>query len=195
MVGSALMRRLALENCELLTASRSEVDLTRQEDVEDWLAYRRRLHRALRPPPSKHPYARPRAVFLSAAKVGGIAANSTYPATFLYNNLAITTNAIEGAGRFGVEKLVDLGSSCIYPKFAPQPISESALLTGPLEPTNEWYAIAKIAGIKLCQAHRRQYGCDFISAMPSNLYGPGNNFDLETSHVVPALLRKAHDSS
>ena len=177
MVGSALMRRLAREACELLTVSRSEVDLTRQQAVETWMEQ-----------------ARPQAIFLAAAKVGGILANSTYPATFIYDNIAITTNIIEAARKFRVEKLLNLGSSCIYPKLASQPMSESALLTGPLEETNEWYAIAKIAGIKLCQAYRSQYGCDFISAMPTNLFGPGDNFDLAASHVVPALLRKAHEA-
>jgi GDP-L-fucose synthase len=136
----------------------------------------------------------PDAVVVAAAKVGGILANDTYPAQFLYDNLMIEANLIEAARRSCVEKLLFLGSSCIYPKMAPQPIEESALLTGPLEPTNEWYAIAKIAGIKLCQAYRREYGCDFISAMPTNLYGPGDNFDLETSHVLPALVRKAHEA-
>ncbi len=137
---------------------------------------------------------RPDAVIVAAAKVGGILANDTYPADFLYDNLMIEANLIEAAFRNGVEKLLFLGSSCIYPKIAPQPIAEEALLTGPLEPTNEWYAIAKIAGIKLCQAYRRQHGCDFISAMPTNLYGPGDNFDLQTSHVLPALIRKAHEA-
>jgi GDP-L-fucose synthase len=177
MVGSALMRRLADEGCELLTVSRSVVDLTRQEAAETWMAQ-----------------ARPQAVFLAAAKVGGILANSTHPADFLYDNIAISTNIIEAARKVRVEKLLNLGSSCIYPKLASQPMSESALLTGPLEETNQWYAIAKIAGIKLCQAYRSQFGCDFISAMPTNLYGPGDNFDLASSHVVPALLRKAHDA-
>ena len=136
----------------------------------------------------------PHAVFVAAAKVGGIAANAAYPVDFLDDNLMIAANTIRASWRNGVEKLVFLGSSCIYPKHAPQPIVESALLTGPLEPTNEWYAVAKIAGIKLCQAYRQQYGCDFISAMPTNLYGPGDNFDLDTSHVLPALIRKAHDA-
>jgi GDP-L-fucose synthase len=138
--------------------------------------------------------ARPDAVFLAAARVGGILANDTAPADFLYDNLMIEANVIEAAHRAGVEKLLFLGSSCIYPKFAPQPIAEEALLTGPLEPTNEWYAIAKIAGIRLAQAYRRQHGDDFISAMPSNLYGPGDNFDLRSSHVVPALIRKADEA-
>ena len=137
---------------------------------------------------------RPEAVFVAAAKVGGILANDTYPADFLYDNLILEANVIQSAHRLGVEKLMFLGSSCIYPKFAEQPIVEEAMLTGPLEPTNEWYAVAKIAGIKLCQAYRRQYGCDFISAMPTNLYGPGDNFDLASSHVMPALIRKAHEA-
>jgi len=137
---------------------------------------------------------KPEAVILAAAKVGGIVANDSWPADFLYDNLAIENAVIHGAFEAGVEKLLFLGSSCIYPKFAPQPISEDALLTGPLEPTNEWYAIAKIAGIKLCQAYRRQHGRDFISAMPTNLYGPGDNFDLTSSHVIPALMRKAHEA-
>jgi GDP-L-fucose synthase len=137
---------------------------------------------------------RPQAVFVAAARVGGILANATYPAGFLYENLAIETNIIHTAAKVGVEKLLFLGSSCIYPKLAPQPIREDALLTGPLEPTNEWYAIAKIAGIKLVEACRQQYGCDFISAMPTNLYGPGDNYDLTTGHVLPALIRKAHEA-
>jgi GDP-L-fucose synthase len=177
MVGSAIVRRLAPEDCEVLTASRSELDLKDQAAVRAWFAERR-----------------PQAIFLAAAKVGGILANDTYPGDFLYDNLMIEANIIEAAHREGVEKLLFLGSSCIYPKFAPQPIPESALLTGPLEPTNEWYAIAKIAGIKLAQAYRRQHGSDFISAMPTNLYGPGDNFDLNSSHVVPALIRKAHEA-
>lgn len=177
MVGQALMRRLAHEDCVLLKAGRGEVDLTRQEAVERWMGE-----------------ARPQAVFVAAAKVGGILANNTKPADFLYDNLMIEANIIRAAWQAGVEKLLFLGSSCIYPKLAPQPIGEEALLTGPLEPTNEWYAIAKIAGIKLCQAYRKQHGCDFIAAMPTNLYGPGDNFDLETSHVLPALMRKAHEA-
>ncbi len=177
MVGAALVRRLARENCQVLTATRAEIDLARAADVEAWMA--------------KH---RPQAVILAAAKVGGILANDTFPADFLYANLMIETSVIEASRKAGVEKLLFLGSSCIYPKFAPQPIQESSLLTGPLEPTNEWYAIAKIAGIKLCQAYRKQYGCDFVSAMPTNLYGPGDNFDLTSSHVVPALIRKAHEA-
>ena len=177
MVGAALVRRLASEGCEVLTAARSDADLTRQGEVERWME----AHR-------------PQAVFVAAAKVGGILANDTHPAEFLYENLLIEANIIHAAHRAQVEKLLFLGSSCIYPKLAPQPIHEDALLTGPLEPTNEWYAIAKIAGIKLCQAYRRQYGCDFISGMPTNLYGPGDNYDLNSSHVIPALIRKAHEA-
>jgi GDP-L-fucose synthase len=177
MVGSALVRRLSSEGCVILTASRSDVDLKRQADVEAWMQENR-----------------PDAVFLAAAKVGGILANQSYPADFLYDNLMLEANIIHSAHNVGVEKLLFLGSSCIYPKFADQPIVEEALLTGPLEPTNEWYAIAKIAGIKLCQAYRKQHGVDFISAMPTNLYGPGDNFDLNSSHVMPALIRKAHDA-
>lgn len=177
MVGSALTRRLAREDCEVIVTPRGEVDLARQVEVEDWMAE-----------------ARPQAIFLAAAKVGGIRANDRFPGDFLYQNLMIEANVVEAARRTGVEKLLFLGSSCIYPKLAGQPIVEEALLTGALEPTNEWYAVAKIAGIKLCQAYRRQHGCDFIAAMPTNLYGPGDNYDLETSHVIPALLRKAHDA-
>jgi len=177
MVGSAIVRRLASEGCEILTATRAEADLTRQGEVEAWMEKNR-----------------PDAVFLAAAKVGGILANDTYPADFLYDNLILEANIVHAAHKVGVEKLLFLGSSCIYPKFADQPIVEEALLTGSLEPTNEWYAIAKIAGIKLCQAYRRQHGRDFISAMPTNLYGPGDNFDLKSSHVMPALIRKAHEA-
>lgn len=177
MVGSAVVRRLASENCEILTATRSELDLKNQASVREWFAANR-----------------PDVVVLAAAKVGGILANDTYPADFLYDNLMIEANVIEAAFAHDVAKLLFLGSSCIYPKFAPQPITEDALLTGPLEPTNEWYAIAKIAGIKLCQAYRRQHGVDYISAMPTNLYGPGDNFDLTSSHVLPALIRKAHEA-
>ncbi len=173
MVGSAILRRLAAEDCEVLTATRAQADLTRQAEVEAWFE----AHR-------------PEAVFLAAARVGGILANDTYPANFLYDNLMIEANVIHAAHRVGVEKLMFLGSSCIYPRLAEQPIREEALLTGPLEPTNEWYAIAKIAGIRLCQAYRRQHGADFISVMPTNLYGTGDNYDLETSHVLPALVRK-----
>lgn len=177
MVGSAIVRRLEREGCIILTAPRNELDLMDQAATRAWFAQ-----------------SRPQAVFLAAARVGGILANDTYPADFLYDNLMIEANVIEAAYRVGVEKLLFLGSSCIYPKFAHQPIGEDALLTGGLEPTNEWYAVAKIAGIKLAQAYRRQHGCDFISAMPTNLYGPGDNFDLQTSHVLPALIRKAHEA-
>jgi GDP-L-fucose synthase len=177
MVGAALMRRLARENCTLLTSSRAEMDLRDQAAVRSWIDKNR-----------------PQAVFIAAAKVGGIYANDQYPAEFLYDNLMIEANLIHASHQGCVEKLVFLGSSCIYPKLAPQPMGEDALLTGPLEPTNEWYAVAKIAGIKLCQAYRKQYDCHFISAMPTSLYGQGDNFDLKTSHVVPALMRKAHEA-
>ena len=177
MVGSAIVRRLGGEECEILTAASSDLDLRDQAAVRHWISERK-----------------PDAVVLAAARVGGILANSSYPGDFLYDNLAIQTNVIEAAFRNEVGKLIFLGSSCIYPKFAPQPIPEDALLTGPLEQTNEWYAIAKIAGLKLCQAYRRQHGVDYISAMPTNLYGPGDNFDLEKSHVIPALMRKAHEA-
>ncbi|ANL64506.1 GDP-L-fucose synthase protein [Rhizobium phaseoli] len=175
MVGSALVRRLHSENCTVITATRQELDLKRQDEVERFVQANR-----------------PDAVILAAAKVGGILANDTLPADFLYDNLIIEANIFEAAHRYGVDRLLFLGSSCIYPKFAPQPISEDALLTGPLEPTNEWYAIAKIAGIKLAEAYRKQHGRDYISAMPTNLYGPGDNFDLQSSHVLPALIHKAH---
>lgn len=177
MVGSAIVRRLVTEGCTVLTATRSEVDLARQDAVERWMAA-----------------ARPHAIFMAAAKVGGILANATLPAEFLYENLMVEANIIHSAHVVGVEKVVFLGSSCIYPRLAPQPIAESALLTGPLEPTNEWYAVAKIAGIKLAQAYRRQYACNYVAAMPTNLYGPGDNFDLTSSHVIPALMRKAHEA-
>jgi GDP-L-fucose synthase len=177
MVGSALIRRLSREGCLIQTAERAKIDLRDQAAVRDWMET-----------------ARPQAIFLAAAKVGGIVANDTYPADFLYDNLMIEANIMRSAHDVQVEKLLFLGSSCIYPKFAAQPISEHELLTGPLEPTNESYAVAKIAGIKLAQAFRRQYGSDFISAMPTNLYGPGDNFDLETGHVLPALIRKAHEA-
>ena len=177
MVGLALLRRLAGESCTILTATRADVDLRNQSAVQAWFARER-----------------PEVVVLAAARVGGILANDTYPATFLYDNLMIEANVIEAAREFSVQKLLFLGSSCIYPKFAAQPLVEEALLTGPLEPTNEWYAVAKIAGIKLCQAYRRQYGCDFISAMPPNLYGPGDNYDPASSHVMAALIRKAHEA-
>ncbi len=177
MVGAAITRRLAREGCRVVTVGRSEVDLRDQAAVRSWVAA-----------------TKPDAVFLAAAKVGGILANDTYPADFLYDNLMIEANVVEASFRAGVEKLLFLGSSCIYPKFAEQPIVEGSLLTGSLEPTNEWYAIAKIAGIKLAQAYRRQHGCDYVSAMPTNLYGPGDNFDLASSHVMPALIRKAHEA-
>ena len=177
MVGSAVARRLASENCTILTATRTEVDLTRQAEVERFVAD-----------------SKPDAIVLAAAKVGGILANDTFPADFLYENLLIETAIFGAAHGNNVDRLLFLGSSCIYPKLAPQPIEEDALLTGPLEPTNEWYAIAKIAGIKLAQAFRKQHGRDYISAMPTNLYGPGDNFDLKSSHVMPALIRKAHEA-
>ena len=177
LVGSALVRRLEREDCVLLTALRGELDLTRQQAVEDWMQRER-----------------PEAVFLAAATVGGILANATRPVDFLYDNLMIEANLIAAAHAVGVAKLLFLGSSCIYPRLAPQPMPESALLTGPLEQTNEPYAIAKIAGIKLCQAYQRQYGARFISAMPTNLYGPNDNFDLASSHVLPALMRKMHEA-
>lgn len=177
MVGSAIVRRLAPENCEIVTVGRDRVDLKRQQETEEWMAE-----------------VRPNAVFLAAATVGGIVANDARPADFIYDNLAIAANVIHAASTTGVEKLLFLGSSCIYPRLAEQPMNEDALLTGPLEPTNQWYAIAKIAGIKLCKAFRRQYGCNFISIMPANLYGVGDNFDLISSHVVPALIRKCHEA-
>jgi len=175
MAGSAIAGRLARENCELITATRSELDLLRQADVEAFMA-RRKID----------------VVFLAAATVGGIMANSTRPAEFLYENLVIETNIIHAARSTGVKKLLFLGSSCIYPRMAEQPMREEELMTGALEPTNEWYALAKIAGIKLCQAYRRQYGCDFVSVMPTNLYGPGDRFHAENSHVVAALIMKIH---
>lgn len=177
MVGAAIVKRLQGEDCEVLGVRRSDIDLRRQADAEQWI----RNHR-------------PDAIFVAAAKVGGILANNSYPADFLYDNLIIAANIIHAAHIVETEKVLFLGSSCIYPKLAPQPIVEEALLTGPLEPTNEWYAIAKIAGVKLCQAYYRQFGDRFISAMPTNLYGPGDNFDLETSHVLPALIRKVHEA-
>jgi len=177
MVGSALVRRLGVEQCEIITSDRREVDLIRQDAVEAWL---KRVQ--------------PKAIFVAAAKVGGILANDSFPASFLYENLMIEANILHAAQAIGVEKLMFLGSSCVYPKHAAQPIDEEALLSGPLEPTNQWYAVAKIAGIKLSQAYRIQYQCDFISVMPTNLYGPGDNFDLTSSHVLPALIRKAHEA-
>jgi GDP-L-fucose synthase len=177
LVGSAVVRRLKREPCTVLVVERSLLDLRHQSDVERWM--------------DQH---RPQVVVLAAARVGGVHANGAFPVDFLYDNLAIETNIIEAARRVGVEKLLFLGSSCVYPREAPQPITEEALLTGPLEPTNEWYAVAKIAGIKLCQAYRRQYGCDFISAMPTNVYGPGDNFHRENSHVPAALLRRFYEA-
>jgi len=177
MVGSALVRRLTSEECDILTAPRQAVDLRDQAAVTDWFAAKR-----------------PQAVFMAAATVGGIYANDTRPSDFLYDNLAIATNVVGAAHRFSVEKLMFFGSTCIYPRLAPQPIPEDALLTGPLEPTNEWYAIAKIAGLKLCEAYRRQHGDDFVSVMPTNLYGPGDNFDPIASHVLPALLRRISEA-
>jgi GDP-L-fucose synthase len=177
MVGSALVHRLARERCEVLTAPRNEVDLRRQEETEAWMEAKR-----------------PNVVVIAAARVGGILANDSYPAEFLYDNLMIEANLIRSAHQAGVEKLLFLGSSCIYPKLATQPLTEDSLLTGPLEPTNQWYAVAKIAGIKLCEAYRREHGNDFISAMPTNLYGPGDNYEARTSHVLPALIRKAHEA-
>src|SRR5439155_10139189 len=171
MVGSALVRRLAQEECRVLTVGRDAVDLRDQAAVDRWF--------------QEH---RPEGVLLAAARVGGIHENATRPGDFLYDNLAIAANVIEASRRTGVAKLLFLGSSCIYPRLAPQPMPESCLLTGPLEPTNQWYAIAKIAGLKLCEAYRRQYGCDFISVMPTNLYGQGDNFDPLTSHVLAALM-------
>ncbi len=177
MVGGAVVRRLKGEDCEVIMAGRDVVDLKRQSEVEAFLKD-----------------ARPDAVVMAAAKVGGILANSTYPADFLYDNLMIEANIVQASHEVGVEKFLFLGSSCIYPKYAAQPIVEDSLLTGALEETNEWYAIAKIAGIKLAQAYRTQHGDDYISAMPTNLYGPGDNFDLNSSHVMPAIIRKAHEA-
>ena len=177
MVGGAVVRRLASEDCEVITAGRAVVDLVDQAATKAWMAE-----------------VRPDVIVMAAAKVGGIKANNDYPVDFLYENLMIEANIAQAAHENDVDRFLFLGSSCIYPKFAPQPIPEDSLLTGPLEPTNEWYAIAKIAGIKLCQAYRTQYGRDWISAMPTNLYGPGDNYDLETSHVLPALLRKFHEA-
>ena len=177
LVGSAICRRLQADDIEPLVASRSELDLTDQGAVTEWF--------------DQHDVEQ---VYLAAARVGGIHANDTYPAEFIRDNLVIQTNVIHAASQSGVDKLLFLGSSCIYPKLAEQPMSEDSLLTGPLEPTNEWYAIAKIAGIKMCQAYRKQYGFDAISVMPTNLYGPGDNFDLENSHVLPALIRKFHEA-
>jgi GDP-L-fucose synthase len=177
MVGAALVRRLQPERCEVLTADRRALDLTRQADTEAWLRDQR-----------------PDVVVVAAAKVGGIAANNAFPVDFLSDNLAIALNTINGAFAASVRKLLFLGSSCIYPRLAPQPITEDALLTGPLEPTNEWYAVAKIAGLKLVEAYRRQHGADYISLMPTNLYGPGDNYHPEHSHVPAALIRRFHEA-
>ncbi len=177
MVGSAIVRRLASIDAEVLTAGREQVDLFKQNETERYLAADR-----------------PDVVVVAAGTVGGIYANDTYPVEFLEDNLRIAVNTIHGAYAAGVKKLLFLGSSCIYPRLTPQPMSEDSLLTGSLEPTNEWYAIAKIAGIKLCQAYRRQHGADFISVMPTNLYGPGDNYHPENSHVVAALIRRLHEA-
>ncbi|SOD98255.1 GDP-L-fucose synthase family protein [Caenispirillum bisanense] len=177
MVGGALVRRLADLDCHVLTAPRAAVDLTRQAAVEDWMA---REH--------------PDVVIVAAAKVGGIHANDSRPAEFIHQNLAIATTVIHAAHVCGVRKLLYLGSSCLYPRLAPQPMTEDALLTGPLEPTNQWYAVAKIAGLKMCQAYRRQYGDDFIAVMPTNLYGPGDTYDHATAHVPAALIRRFHEA-
>jgi GDP-L-fucose synthase len=177
MVGSAIVRLLVACDCDLITAGREQADLERQDQTERFLTA-----------------TKPDVVVVAAAKVGGIHANNTYPAEFIANNLAIALNTIHGSYKAGVKKLLFLGSSCVYPKFARQPIGEEELLTGPLEPTNEWYAVAKIAGIKLCQAFRRQYGADFISLMPTNLYGPGDSYHPDHSHVLPALIRRVHEA-
>jgi len=178
LVGSAIVRELERRGfSNILKRSRSELDLLDPQAVDRFFSIER-----------------PEYVFFAAAKVGGILANNTQPASFLWENLRIETNIVDSAWRSGVRKLLFLGSSCIYPKMAPQPIREEYLLTGPLEPTNEWYALAKIAGIKLCQAFRREHGCNFISAMPANMYGPNDNYDLQTSHVLPALIRKFHEA-
>lgn len=177
MVGGAVVRRLATEDCEVITAGRDVVDLTDQAAVDSWMAD-----------------TKPDAIVMAAAKVGGILANNTRPVDFLQDNIILQANVFRAAHANDVERFLFLGSSCIYPKLAPQPIPEDSLLTGPLEPTNEWYAIAKIAGIKMAQAYRKQYGRDWISAMPTNLYGPGDNYDLQSSHVLPALLRKFHEA-
>lgn len=177
MVGAAIVRRLASEDCEVLSAGRDDVDLTRQDEVEAWMRANQ-----------------PDTIFIAAAKVGGIVANDTLPADFLYENMMIEANIIHAAHLCDVDRILFLGSSCIYPRMAEQPMKEEALLTGPLEPTNEWYAIAKIAGIKLCQAYRKQFGRHYISAQPTNLYGPHDNFHLQHSHVIPALILKAHNA-
>jgi GDP-L-fucose synthase len=177
MAGSAIVRRLTGESCDVITVDRKALDLTDQSATEGWLAR-----------------TKPDAVIIAAGLVGGIYANDTFPADFIADNLAIGLNVIRGSFKAGVKKLLALGSSCIYPKLAPQPMSEDALLTGPLEPTNEWYAVAKIAAIKLCEAYRKQHGADFISVMPTNLYGPGDNYHSENSHVPAALIRRFHEA-
>lgn len=177
MIGSALVRRLEREQCETISATHAELDLTSQSRVESWFDANR-----------------PDAVIHCAARVGGIQANDCLPADFIYENLAIATHVIHAAWKWRVRKLLFLGAACIYPRAAPQPLREDSLLSGPLEPTNEWFAVAKIAGIKLCQAYRRQHGCDFVTVIPANAYGPGDSFDPERSHVVAALLRRAHEA-
>lgn len=177
MVGSAVVRRLKKEDCDIITVSRDVLDLVHQDAVHNWMKAEK-----------------PEIIIMAAAKVGGIYSNNSYPVDFLYQNLMIQNNIIHAAHETNVGRLLFLGSSCIYPKLASQPITEESLMTGPLEKTNEWYALAKIAGIKLIQAYRKQYGHDWISAMPTNLYGPGDNYDLESSHVLPALLRKFHEA-
>ena len=177
MAGSAIVRRLVREDCEVLVADRQALDLTNQGQTEDWLKRRK-----------------PDVVFIAAGRVGGIYANDAFPADYIADNLAIGLNVIRGSFEAGVRKVLALGSSCIYPKLAPQPMTEEALLTGPLEPTNEWYAVAKIAAIKLCEAYRKQHGADFISVMPTNLYGLGDNYHPENSHVPAALLRRFHEA-
>jgi GDP-L-fucose synthase len=177
LAGSAIVRRLSRERCDVLTVDRTEVDLARQDDTERWLLQ-----------------TRPDAIFLAAARVGGIHANTTYPADFIGDNLAIALNVIRGAHKAGVQKLLFLSSSCIYPRIAPQPMTEDVLLTGPLDPAHDWYGIAKIAGIRLCQSYRRQFGCDFVSVIPTNLYGPNDNYHPENGHVPAALIRRFHEA-
>ncbi len=177
MAGSAIMRRLERENCDIIFATRGDLDLRQSDEVDRFMAQ-----------------AKPDAVFVAAGKVGGIGANSAYPADFIADNLAIALNTIRAAHRRGVKKLVYLGSSCIYPRLAPQPMSPDMLLSGPLEPTNQWYAVAKIAGIKMCEAYRLQHGADFVSVMPTNLYGPGDNYHPVDSHVPAALVRRFHEA-
>ena len=177
MVGAAIVRRLKNIDCEILTASRAELDLTRQKDVEIWVGK-----------------SKPDAIFMAAARVGGILANSSYPVDFLMENMQIETSVFSAAHACGVNRMMFLGSSCIYPRLTAQPMKEDSLLTGPLEPTNQWYAIAKIAGVMMAQAYRRQFGRDYISCMPTNLYGPGDNFNLQESHVLSALIVKAHQA-